>query len=170
MEEIWKKTLYCERYSVSNFGNVRNDNTRRILRPEPDHDGYQVVLFSVDSVRKIQKIHRLVAEAFCDKPEGCDIVDHIDHNVTNNHFSNLRWVTISVNCKNKKKRKGCTSQYIGVSFNKLKKSKPWRAGISINKKSRRIGDFDSEEEAHEAWRQVVIENNLQDHYPEFFKV
>lgn len=42
-------------------------------------------------------MHRLVAQAFCEKPDGCDIVNHIDNTVTNNHFSNLEWVTCKEN-------------------------------------------------------------------------
>ena len=42
-------------------------------------------------------VHRLVAEAFCPKPEGCDVVNHIDSNRVNNHKSNLEWTTASGN-------------------------------------------------------------------------
>ncbi len=37
--------------------------------------------------------HRLVAEAFCPKKEGADVVNHIDFDKTNNRSDNLEWVT-----------------------------------------------------------------------------
>lgn len=45
-------------------------------------------------------IHHLVAEAWLGpKPEDCEI-DHKDRNKYNNHYTNLRYVTHSDNCKN----------------------------------------------------------------------
>lgn len=44
-------------------------------------------------------IHRLVAEAFIEKPDDSKCwVDHIDGNRSNNSVENLRWVTPSENC------------------------------------------------------------------------
>lgn len=38
-------------------------------------------------------VHQMVAEYFVEKPsEDCNNVIHIDHNILNNHFSNLKWV------------------------------------------------------------------------------
>lgn len=44
--------------------------------------------------------HRLVAEAFCENPNGYTIVDHIDRDKHNDNASNLRWVDQSTNAKN----------------------------------------------------------------------
>ncbi len=38
-------------------------------------------------------VHRLVAEAFCTKKDGCNVVNHIDANPRNNCATNLEWVT-----------------------------------------------------------------------------
>lgn len=43
------------------------------------------------------RVHRLVAEAFCDKQEGCDVVNHLDEDKSNNQERNLEWTTISGN-------------------------------------------------------------------------
>jgi hypothetical protein len=47
--------------------------------------------------------------------DGCEI-DRIDVN-GNYCKENCRWTTHSVNNHNRRKRKGCTSEYIGVCFN-----------------------------------------------------
>lgn len=44
--------------------------------------------------------HRLVAQAFCENPNGYTIVDHIDRNKHNDNALNLRWVDSSTNAKN----------------------------------------------------------------------
>lgn len=46
-----------------------------------------------------ERVHRLVALYFCEKHEGCNVVNHIDSDKTNNHASNLEWTTISGNTK-----------------------------------------------------------------------
>lgn len=61
--------------------------------------GYRKVEYHLRGKREYCFIHRLVAEAFLDKVEGCDVVNHIDGNKLNNHVSNLEWVTYSENSK-----------------------------------------------------------------------
>ncbi len=38
-------------------------------------------------------VHKAVAAVFLKKPEGAKFVIHKDHDLTNNHVSNLQWVT-----------------------------------------------------------------------------
>lgn len=47
-------------------------------------------------------VHRLVAETFIPNPENKPEIDHIDRNRANNKVENLRWVTRSENCLNRK--------------------------------------------------------------------
>ena len=152
-------------YSVSNLGNVRNDKTGRILKPTVNSRGYLHVGLSKNNKATTHKVHRLVAFAFCEQPEGCDKVDHIDRHQTNNHYLNLRWVTHGQNMRNKRKRPGSSSQYIGVIFSKL--ANTWQARIKVNGKQKHLGCYKTQEEAHAAWRQAVIDNNLQEFYPDF---
>lgn len=164
MEE-WRKVEEYPTYSVSNLGNVRNDKTGRILKPGGNGWGYLLVGLSKNKKTTTQKVHRLVAVAFCEQPEGCTEVDHIDQHKTNNHYLNLRWVTRGHNQRNKRKRNGCSSQFPGVCFHK--QNNKWEAGLKINGRSVYLGRFDTQEEAHAAWRQAVIDNHLEEFYPDF---
>jgi hypothetical protein len=98
MNEIWKPINGYEDYLVSNMGRVRSMNPYNNAKPHllslVDHgDGYLYVSIQKNMVRKNFYVHRLVAEAFCLKPDGCDYVDHIDHDRANNKATNLEWVT-----------------------------------------------------------------------------
>jgi len=152
-------------YSVSNLGNVRNDKTGRILKPTVNSRGYLHVGLSKNNKATTHKVHRLVALAFCEQLAGCDEVDHIDQHKTNNHYLNLRWVTRGQNLRNKRKRAGCSSKFPGVYFDKP--NNKWQARIKVNGKLKHGGYFDIEEEAHAAWRQAVIDNHLEEFYPDF---
>lgn len=74
-------------------------------------------------------LHRVLLDA----PDGMD-VDHKNHNGLDNRRENLRLCTRSENLRNCRKRKGCSSEYKGVSKYKAARLKPWQATIQINKK------------------------------------
>lgn len=93
MDEEWKAIEASPNYAVSNHGRVINVTTGMILKPRPIQNGYQRVHLPVKDGRKDFYIHRLVADAFCDHPSGCDVVNHIDFDVKNNRADNLEWTT-----------------------------------------------------------------------------
>jgi hypothetical protein len=90
------------KYDISNFGQVRNRDTGRLLKPYSDGHGYLRVSLRKDNKTYYRKIHRLVCEAFIDNPNNYKCVDHKDRCKTNNHVSNLRWASYSMNNKNRK--------------------------------------------------------------------
>lgn len=91
MEE-WRTIKDLPGYSVSNKGRVRKDSTGQVMVLSKN-GGYARITIS-------KHVHRLVAEAFIEKPEdpGKCWVDHIDGDRANNDVENLRWVTPSENC------------------------------------------------------------------------
>ncbi|MDL2254308.1 HNH endonuclease [Ruminococcaceae bacterium OttesenSCG-928-I18] len=106
MREIWRDVAdYEGLYRVSNLGNVIrlksqwNPGTGKYSRPErvvtqrKNNKGYFMVDLWKNNCRQQCLVHRLVAQAFVDNPEHCNIVNHIDENKTNNCASNLEWCT-----------------------------------------------------------------------------
>lgn len=96
MEE-WRKIEDFPRYSVSNKGRIRNDETGKLLTPtENKKSKYQYVQLGK---RNNKTVHRLVAKAFIDNQENKRDVNHKDGNKSNNDVSNLEWNTPSENNK-----------------------------------------------------------------------
>ena len=93
---------FNKNYAISNYGNVMNVHTKRILIPQ-DKGYLFVTLHNVSNTRgnkgyrKQYRIHRLVARYFIDNPYNKPYVNHKDGNKHNNHVENLEWVTESEN-------------------------------------------------------------------------
>lgn len=99
MKERWKPVPGCERYFVSKCGRIW-DTQRKVLMPLTRSDkGYLTVrLNSFDGTeRKLWKVHRVVMLAF----EGPNTlaIDHKDTDKSNNHYSNLEYVTHKENMR-----------------------------------------------------------------------
>ena len=115
----WKPVVGLENlFEVSNQGDVRYASSKQIVNASYQ-DGYCIV--SLDGCQK--RVHRLVAEAFIDNPDNLPVVDHIDHDRSNNNFFNLRWVSYSTNNFNK----SCHGNRIYKYVNDLQE--PW---VKIN--------------------------------------
>lgn len=87
-----------ETYSASIDGTITNTKTNHILKP------FKVGNYlGIHYGSKCKKyIHHLVAYQWLPAPtEENLVIDHIDRNRHNNHASNLRWVSKSVNSKNR---------------------------------------------------------------------
>ena len=108
------------------------------------YKGY--VRIKVDN--KLYRAHRLAFLYMLGTwPE--DQVDHIDLCRANNIWANLREATHAQNQHNTQKPKRNKSGYKGVYF--AKDRAKYRAEIRINKKSTRLGQFNTPEEAYEAY-------------------
>lgn len=123
MEEIWKDIQgYEGYYQISNFGNVKNTKTNKILTGDTNSTGYRRVIL-YNPVKKRFFIHRLVALHFCNGYSDDLVVNHIDGNKLNNHYKNLEWVTKSENDKHAFKlglrtEHPCTFKKKILAFNK----------------------------------------------------
>ena len=148
-EEIWKSLdgiVECgENYSVSTLGNVRNDKSGRILKHMIVPNGYHHVSVYKNRKQKQCVVHRLVAIAFIPNDENLPIIDHIDHDKTNNTLENLRWCTQKENTLNRKSDANSSSKYIGISWDKV--NKKWAVQMKIDGKCKNLGRFKNEEDA-----------------------
>lgn len=97
--EIWKPIVgYEALYEISSAGRVRRTDGR-ILKPWRTRNGYIHATLCRDKAKKHVLIHRLVATAFIEKPQGKDVVNHKNCNPSDNRVENLEWVTQSENVK-----------------------------------------------------------------------
>lgn len=98
---IYQGVDYYPKYSVSEYGDVVNNFTGTILKQTTNRGGYRTVCISCPNTEKKRKtiiIHKAVAYNFLDPPvQENMVIDHIDANKKNNHYSNLEWVTSAEN-------------------------------------------------------------------------
>lgn len=87
--EIWKP-IEGFSYEVSNEGRVRNSKGS-VLKQFRQKNGYMAVKLFKNGKGVNYRVHRLVALASLDRPEGRDEVNHKDGNKENNAASNLEW-------------------------------------------------------------------------------
>ena len=86
-------------YQISSFGEIINTKTGNEIKQFKDRFGYMKVNLYIDGKYRQFYVHRLVAEAFLEKPAGVDskslCVKHKDFNKANNYVGNLEWETFS---------------------------------------------------------------------------
>ncbi len=152
-------------YQVSNLGNVKSLKrmvsdyrgermiNERIRKPIFDNHGYLSVILSKNRTRKYTKIHQLVCIAFLNhKPNGHKLViRHKNHIPNDNRLNNLEIATHR-KCANKKHIIS-TSEFVGVSW--AKERKKWLSGIRINGKTKYLGYFIDEYNAHLAYQKAL---------------
>lgn len=99
--ETWRPIKgYEGLYEVSDLGRVKGLRKGTILQGLPRRHGYLAVfLYKKGEPRKQESIHRLVAEAFCEKPNGKTEVNHINEDKTDNRACNLEWITHQDNAR-----------------------------------------------------------------------
>lgn len=99
IDEIWKPVAGFEGYyKVSNLGRIMSIRTGLIRKLVPNRqNGYLVVVLHGDNFKKTLTVHRIVAMAFCEKPNGCDFVNHKNEDKHDNRADNLEWCTKQYN-------------------------------------------------------------------------
>ena len=104
--EVWEDIRGFPGYQVSNSGRIRSFIDHKGNVDDAPHDitilvnnrtGYAFVhLYSGDSYKN-KYVHRLVAEAFCNRFHDKNEVNHIDGDKLNNDYKNLEWCNRSEN-------------------------------------------------------------------------
>ena len=104
MEKWLPMPDFEQHYEISDHGRVRRTkpyNTTqvgRLRKQRLSNKGYPLVMVSKDCKYCTINVHRIVARAFIGEPKHKKLqVNHKDGDKTNNHVSNLEWVTCSQN-------------------------------------------------------------------------
>lgn len=136
--ELWRKA-----YVRSNGRKYR----RKLVKNIANANGYCDVSFKGRNVR----YHRIIWVLLNgDIPAGMEI-DHIDGNRVNNSITNLRLVSQRENTQNRIEHRN--GRLVGCYYDKQRRK--WRAQIQVNDKSKSLGRFHTEQEAHEAYKRYV---------------
>lgn len=93
--EIWQRIQGFPKYSISTYGNVRNDETDRILSLHNNRFGILQVGLMKDRIQHKRSVTLLVATTFLPLPPNFDpsfdTPINLDGNRANNHVANLTW-------------------------------------------------------------------------------
>ncbi|MDV4026348.1 hypothetical protein CMT52_18630 [Elizabethkingia anophelis] len=167
--EIWKEvTGYEGYYEVSNKGNVRscdrmvNNNGTMVFRKgkvlNPEVNRVNQLRVTLRKQKKVKRflVHRLVAEAFIEKPESKNIVNHIDKNRLNNSVENLEWVS---------QRENMTHGYLGkLPTGVYKNGDNYIARLFYNGKKINLGTFKTIDEAKSKYAEALKNQKLTNKY------
>lgn len=96
LDEVWVTVDGLERYAVSNFGRVINQERGNELKPSADKNGYLRVGLSRNGVVYHIPVHRLVAFAFFLNYESGIEVEHKNGIKSDNTVLNL---TLGDDCR-----------------------------------------------------------------------
>lgn len=89
----WRKIPGFDNYSVSDEGDIRNDDTQRILQQAANQQDIATVGLMHDGIQYRRSVARLVAEAFLEDPGNAnfDTPIHLNGDRSNCSAVNLRW-------------------------------------------------------------------------------
>lgn len=94
MTVVWKTIPCFTKYDASNFGNIRNIKTKRIMKQDKNKGNYmKLTLVNDTNERKNVFVHRVCAFAFLDNPKNYATVNHKNHDRSDNNIINLEWAS-----------------------------------------------------------------------------
>lgn len=95
---IWKDVEgFDDKYLISNDGILKRVGPGRRHEFNPKGNPYKSVSIKKNGVKAYMLIHRIVATYFVENPLNKPHVNHKDGIKTNNHYTNLEWVTCKEN-------------------------------------------------------------------------
>jgi hypothetical protein len=106
-------------------------------------------------VARIENGKRIYMHRQIMNPPKGKVVDHISGNRMDNIRANLHVCSPAENNRNQTKRRGSSSQYLGLYFNRERRK--WHARIGVNGKQESIGYFDNELDAARAYDAKAVE-------------
>lgn len=173
MDEVWKPLMYgdldlTDRFEISNFGELRNIKSQKILKTVINKKGYKVVCVSLGRrhQNKLLRIHRCVAYMFVDGYEDGLFVNHKDGNKLNNEFTNLEWVTNKENSQHASQNgllkhcKPIICEQTGEIFVSMENARRW-CGL---KTSNSLGEYFNSNHRKTAGKHPITGEPLTWHY------
>lgn len=100
------------KYLVRENGTIWSEKRNRELKGTLQRNEYPAVYLMFNNKQYNFMVHRLVAEAFCERPEGCDLVHHIDGNKLNCAADNLQWISACEHQKITKKNNPRAAKFL----------------------------------------------------------
>lgn len=83
-----------ENYIIYEDGRIYSTNKNIFIGANPTTTSkYLYVKLYKNGTVAYKSVHRLVAQTFVPNPENLPVVDHVDDNIYNNHYTNLQWCT-----------------------------------------------------------------------------
>jgi hypothetical protein len=82
-----------DNYIIYDDGDIWSIKNKQFLKPWIGTKGYNFVTLCNDKGQHNFSLHRLIAKYFVPNPNNKSDVNHKDENKSNNHYSNLEWVT-----------------------------------------------------------------------------
>lgn len=105
MIEMWKEIDgYDGRYQISNYGRIKSfaqdRKNGKVKMGNKTAKGYlSYLLYDGNGNKNWIPVHRLVAHAFVENPNGYQQVNHKDEDKANNRADNLEWCTAEYNTR-----------------------------------------------------------------------
>lgn len=140
---------------VSEFGGGKYPAEREAARWNARYAGKPAGTAHPSGYRKVkgQYAHRVVWEMLNGAiPDGMQL-DHINGDRADNRIENLRLASAKENARNKRSRKGSSSQFLGVSW--ITSKRKWVAQIQHNSQVKALGAFECEADAARAYNDAA---------------
>ncbi len=156
IEGRYKRLKYNKDYLVTEYGAVWSFNNGHLKKLKSSLSTDKYLQYSIrSSDRKSSKTftaHYLVASNFLDEYTDELLIDHIDRNKNNNHFSNLRMVTNRENFLNSDHNDNSK----GYSYCKLRKK--YKASVKCHNISLYLGAFEDKNSAVNAYKKAKLDS------------